>query len=105
MILDNDNWIIIDKDASTEAKYGCPPEDRSIEQLLQGGWILLDKPLLAALSKANFSIWGVKSRATTFTLGDLRTNSIAKSPVPDATSSIFCPLSSLHATKAVLLRQ
>ena len=55
MILDNDNWIIIDKDASTEAKYGCPPEDRSIEQLLQGGWILLDKP--AGPSSHQLAAW------------------------------------------------
>jgi H/ACA ribonucleoprotein complex subunit 4 len=42
--LSSDNWTVLDKDATTEAKYGCAPEDRTIEQLLEGGWILLDKP-------------------------------------------------------------
>jgi len=38
------DWTILDNDATSEPKYGCPPEDRTIEQLLDGGWILLDKP-------------------------------------------------------------
>jgi H/ACA ribonucleoprotein complex subunit 4 len=42
--LSSDNWTVLDKDATTEKKYGCAPEDRTIEQLLEGGWILLDKP-------------------------------------------------------------
>ncbi|MDP6378298.1 MAG: RNA-guided pseudouridylation complex pseudouridine synthase subunit Cbf5 [Candidatus Thalassarchaeaceae archaeon] len=42
--MSSDNWTVLDKDATTEAKYGCAPEDRTIEQLLEGGWILLDKP-------------------------------------------------------------
>tara|TARA_B100000029_G_C17495977_1_gene930885 strand:- start:257 stop:1222 length:966 start_codon:yes stop_codon:yes gene_type:complete len=40
----DEDWTILDKDAISEPKYGCPPESRSIEQLLEGGWILLDKP-------------------------------------------------------------
>ncbi len=42
--MSSDNWTVLDKDATTEAKYGCAPADRTIEQLLEGGWILLDKP-------------------------------------------------------------
>ena len=42
--MSSDNWTVLDKDATTETKYGCGPEDRTIEQLLEGGWILLDKP-------------------------------------------------------------
>ncbi|MDP6742522.1 MAG: RNA-guided pseudouridylation complex pseudouridine synthase subunit Cbf5 [Candidatus Thalassarchaeaceae archaeon] len=42
--MSSDNWTVLDKDATTEKKYGCAPEDRTIEQLLEGGWILLDKP-------------------------------------------------------------
>lgn len=40
----SDNWTVLDKDATTETKYGHAPEDRTIEQLLEGSWILLDKP-------------------------------------------------------------
>ena len=35
--------IILDKDAVTSPKHGCSPEDRSIEQLLESCFILLDK--------------------------------------------------------------
>jgi len=42
--MDSENWTVLVKDATTEAKYGCAPEDRTIEQLLEGGWILIDKP-------------------------------------------------------------
>ena len=35
--------IVLDSDAKTSDKYGCSPENRSIEQLLDSGFILLDK--------------------------------------------------------------
>jgi H/ACA ribonucleoprotein complex subunit 4 len=46
---------ILDKDASSDAKFGCPPELRSIEELLTGGWILLDKP--AGPSSHQLAAW------------------------------------------------
>ena len=36
--------IIIDKDAKTSAAHGCDPWQRSIEELLEAGMIVIDKP-------------------------------------------------------------
>ncbi|MDP6869646.1 MAG: RNA-guided pseudouridylation complex pseudouridine synthase subunit Cbf5 [Candidatus Poseidoniaceae archaeon] len=35
--------IILDDEAKTSSKHGCAPENRTIEQLLDSGFILLDK--------------------------------------------------------------
>ena len=35
--------IILDNDAKTSQLHGCKPEDRTVEQLLQSCFILLDK--------------------------------------------------------------
>ena len=36
--------IILDADAKTSPAHGCIPSERSIEQLLQGGMVVIDKP-------------------------------------------------------------
>lgn len=49
------NWLLLDSEAISEPKYGCSPNDRSIEQLLDGGWILIDKP--AGPSSHQLAAW------------------------------------------------
>ncbi|MDP6906401.1 MAG: RNA-guided pseudouridylation complex pseudouridine synthase subunit Cbf5 [Candidatus Thalassarchaeaceae archaeon] len=36
--------IITDSDASTSSGHGCPPSERSIEELIDAGMIVIDKP-------------------------------------------------------------
>ena len=36
--------LILDADAKTSAAHGCKPSERSVEQLLQAGIIVIDKP-------------------------------------------------------------
>ncbi|MEE2812190.1 MAG: RNA-guided pseudouridylation complex pseudouridine synthase subunit Cbf5 [Candidatus Thermoplasmatota archaeon] len=36
--------IVLDSDASTSNTHGCIPSDRTIEELLEGGMIVIDKP-------------------------------------------------------------
>lgn len=46
---------IIDSEAKTDSKYGCPPERRTVDELLTGGWVLLDKP--AGPSSHQLAAW------------------------------------------------
>jgi H/ACA ribonucleoprotein complex subunit 4 len=46
---------IIDSEATTDSKYGCPPERRTVDELLTGGWVLLDKP--AGPSSHQLAAW------------------------------------------------
>ena len=36
--------LILDNSAKTDSKFGCNPNDRTIESLLDAGVILVDKP-------------------------------------------------------------
>ena len=36
--------IILESDPKTSAAHGCNPQDRGIEQLLEAGMIIIDKP-------------------------------------------------------------
>ena len=40
----NQDYWIFDDSAETNDKYGCPPNDRSITELLDSGIILVNKP-------------------------------------------------------------
>nr|MBC8517511.1 RNA-guided pseudouridylation complex pseudouridine synthase subunit Cbf5 [Euryarchaeota archaeon] len=46
---------ILDSEATTDSKYGCPPERRTVEELLASGWVLLDKP--AGPSSHQLAAW------------------------------------------------
>ncbi len=36
--------ITIESDAKTSAAHGCSPDERSVEELLEAGMIVIDKP-------------------------------------------------------------
>ena len=36
--------ITIDKEAKTSSAHGCAPSERTIEELLEAGMIVIDKP-------------------------------------------------------------
>lgn len=36
--------IVLETNNETDSRYGCSPESRGVEELLAGGWILVDKP-------------------------------------------------------------
>ena len=43
-IMPNQDYWIFDDSAETNRKYGCPPYDRNITELLDSGIILVNKP-------------------------------------------------------------
>ncbi|MBC8437638.1 MAG: RNA-guided pseudouridylation complex pseudouridine synthase subunit Cbf5, partial [Euryarchaeota archaeon] len=47
--------VILDKSATTNPNHGSTPEERSVEQLLSAGWILIDKP--AGPSSHQLAAW------------------------------------------------